>query len=416
MEGSIPGEEELIARARDMAPKLAERALDCERQRRIPDESIRELKQAGFFRILQPRAFGGYELDFSTYVKVAIELGRGCASTAWVYENNAMHQLILGLFPEQTQREIWATGDPALDARIASTGWSPKNGSARPVDDGYVLDGHWEFASGSFNCDLDLILAPVEREGAGPAPEMRLFLLDRAAGEYEILDTWHSMGLKGTASNDIVVRDQFVAEHRTLAWADANRTPEDGVKVQGSCIHDSTWYRVPVWDWMGWTITPALVGAAHGALESTAARFETRTNLLGERLADTQSVQLRLADVAARLDAAETLLLRDVAQTAAAYGSGKAPTVLERSTWRRNQAFSARLLLEAVESLLYRGGAHGIRDGDPVQRAYRDIGAGVTHVGSDWDVWGRIYGRALLGQDIATPNFGFYPAEVVRQR
>ena len=138
--------------------------------------------------------------------------------------------------------------------------------------------------------------------------------------------------------------------------------------------------------------------------------------MLGEKLADTQAVQLRIADVAARLDAAETLLLRDIAQTAEAYGSRKPPTVLERATWRRNQAFCARLILEAVESLLYRGGAHGIREGDPVQRAYRDVGAGVTHVGTDWDLWGRVYGRARLGLDIATPNFGFHPADVVRSR
>jgi 3-hydroxy-9,10-secoandrosta-1,3,5(10)-triene-9,17-dione monooxygenase len=413
--GSVVNEEELLARARDLVPSLAQRAPQCERDRRVPEESIREMKQAGFFRILQPRAFGGYELDFSTYVKVAIELGRGCASTAWVYQNNAMHQLILALFPEQTQRELWATGDADRDSRIASTGWSPKRGSARPVDGGYVLDGHWEFASGSLNCDLDIILAPVEREGGGPAPEMRLFLLDRSAGEYEILDTWHAMGLKGTASNDIIVREQFVAEHRTLLWADANRTPEEGVRVQGHGVHESNWYRVPVWDWMGWTIAPALIGAVHAALDATAERLATRSNLLGEKLAETQSVQLRIAEVAARLDAAETLLLRDVHATAEAYGAREAPSVLERATWRRNQAFCARLLLETVESLLYRGGAHGIHESRVVQRAYRDVGAGATHVGTDWDVWGRIYGQAYLGQDIATPNFGFFPAAIVRR-
>lgn len=416
MTDSPVGEEEIVTRARALAPNLRERAAECERNRRVPEESIREIREAGLFRVLQPRAFGGYELDLSTYVRVSIELGRGCASTAWVYQNNAMHNLILALFPEETQRAIWASGDPVRDARIASTGWSPRQGSARPVDGGYVLDGHWEFASGSFNCDLDLILGPVERENAGPAPEMRLFLLDLADGEYEIVDTWHAMGLKGTASNDIVVREQFVAENRTLLWADANRTPEEGVQLQGHGVHDSTWHWVPVWDWMGWTIAPALLGSAYAALDATTERLETRTNLLQEKLADTQSVQLRIADVAARLDAAEALLLRDVAETAQAYGSRKAPTVLQRAAWRRNQAFCARLLLEAVESLLYRGGAHGIRDDDPVQRAYRDVGAGVTHVGSDWDVWGRLYGKALLGQDIATPNFGFYPAETVRTR
>ena len=409
-------EEKFVERARALAPKLAERALRCERERRVPEESIRELKEEGLFRILQPRAFGGYELDFSVYVKVATELGRGCTSTAWVYQNNAMHQLILALFPEETQREIWASGDAQRDARLASTGWSPKRGSARPVDGGYVLDGHWEFASGSFNCDLDLILAPVEREGAGPVPEMRLFLLDHAAGEYEIVDTWHAMGLKGTASNDITVREQFVPEHHTLCWADANRTPEDGVKLQGHCVHDSLWYRVPVTDYIGWTIAPALIGGVYGALDASVARLETRSNMLGEKLADTQAIQLRIADVAARLDAVETLLMHDIAETAEAYSSGNPPTVLQRAAWRRNQAFFGRLLLEAAESLFYRGGAHGLSEADPVQRVYRDIGAGVTHVAADWDVWGGVYGRALLGLDIATPNFGVFPAEVVRSR
>jgi 3-hydroxy-9,10-secoandrosta-1,3,5(10)-triene-9,17-dione monooxygenase len=410
-----PSPSDLVARARELVPRLRERFERCERERRVPDESIREIREAGLFRILQPRAFGGYELDFATYVRVSIELGRGCASTAWVYENNAMHQLILALFPLETQKELWGSGDPVRDARIASTGWSPRRTSARPVAGGYLLDGQWEFASGSWNCDLDLLLAPVERGGGG-APEMRLFLLDRAAGEYEIVDTWHAMGLKGTASNDILVREQFVPEHHTLAWAEANRPPVRGVKLLGAGVLDSVWHRVPVWDWMGWTVAPALIGAARSAIEATVARLETRTNLFREKLADTQAVQLRLADVAARVDAAEALILRDVEATERCYGRWEAPSILQRATWRRNQAFTARLLLEAIESLLYRGGAHGIRAGDAVERAYRDIGAGVTHVGCDWDVWGRVYGRALLGQEIATPNFGFFPAALVRER
>jgi alkylation response protein AidB-like acyl-CoA dehydrogenase len=412
-----PSGDELVLRARELVPRLRERAEGCERERRIPEESIREMKQAGLFRILQPRAYGGYELDFASYVRVSIELGRGCASSAWVYENNAMHQLILALFPAETQKELWGSGDPLRDARIASTGWSPRRTSARPAPGGYILDGHWEFASGSQNCDLDVLLAPVERPGrAGAPPEMRLFLLDRAAGEYEIVDTWHAMGLRGTSSNDILVHEQFVPEHRTLAWADANRTPERGVVLQGAGVHDSVWHRVPVWDWMGWTVAPALIGSARSALEATVERLETRTNLFREKLADTQAVQLRIADVAARIDAAETLLLRDVEETERLYGAWQPPSVLQRATWRRNQAFTARLLLEAIESLLYRGGAHGIHAGDRVERAYRDIGAGVTHVGCDWDVWGRVYGLALLGHDIAIPNFGFFPAALVKQR
>jgi alkylation response protein AidB-like acyl-CoA dehydrogenase len=167
---------------------------------------------------------------------------------------------------------------------------------------------------------------------------------------------------------------------------------------------------------MGWTVVPALIGSARSALEATLERLGTRTNMFREKLADTQAIQLRIADVAARIDAAEALILRDVEETERLYANWQPPTVLQRATWRRNQAFTAKLVLEAIESLLYRGGAHGIKIGDAVERAYRDIGAGVTHVGCDWDVWGRVYGQALLGHDIATPNFGFFPSSLVKQR
>jgi len=122
-----PSADELVARARELVPRLRERAERCERERRVPEESIRELKQAGLFRILQPRAFGGHELDFATYVRVSIELGRGCASTAWVYENNAMHQLILALFPAETQKELWGSGDPVRRDRPTARPPGPRH-------------------------------------------------------------------------------------------------------------------------------------------------------------------------------------------------------------------------------------------------------------------------------------------------
>src|SRR4029453_7276446 len=127
-------------------------------------------------------------------------------------------------------------------------------------------------------------------------------------------------------------------------------------------------------------------------------------------------VQLPITDAPGGVDTAEALLLRDIEETERLYGAWQAPTVFQRATWRRNQAFAARILLEAVESLLYRGGAHGIKSGDAVERAYRDVGAGVTHVGCDWDVWGRVSGLARLGRAIMIPNFGFFPAAVVKQR
>jgi hypothetical protein len=141
-----------------------------------------------------------------------------------VYENNAMHQLILAHFPAETQKWLWGSGDPVRDARIASTGWSPRRAVAKPVDGGYVLDGHWEFASGSFNCDLDLL---SRRSGAwappGP-PGNRLFILQARGGR----DRRHLARdiLKG-AGEPIVVRDNVPSPH--VAWAEVNHA-ENGVR------------------------------------------------------------------------------------------------------------------------------------------------------------------------------------------
>lgn len=399
----IPSEAVLLERARALVPALRERADECERLRHIPPQSIQDMKDAGLFRVLQPRAFGGYEMDFSTYVKLSIELGRGCTSTAWVYENNAMHNLILAFFSEEAQREVWGEGGWQDDPPLISTGWSPKRGIAVREEGGYRLDGQWELASGSMNCSWDILNVPVVGEG-NEFIEQRLFLLSKKAGEYEVLDTWHSMGLCGTGSNDIRVDKLFVSEYRTLSNADANRL--DGkVQLQGYGVHDSVWHRVGTNDWMPWTVLPAMIGAARYGLEAEIERLKSRKNLFGEFLGDTQSVQLRIADAAARIDAAELLTMRGVSETARLYGKWECPSDEERATWRRDIAFGAQLVLEAVTSLVYRGGAHGIRDESVLQRVYRDVAAGSTHVGTDWDMMGRFYGMVVQGIPVEHPTF-----------
>ena len=103
----IPSAAELIERARALAPLLAQNVERCEAERRVPDENIDRIKDAGLYKVLQPRKFGGYELDFGVYIELAYELGKGCTATAWVYENNCMHSLLVGYMSEQVQHELW---------------------------------------------------------------------------------------------------------------------------------------------------------------------------------------------------------------------------------------------------------------------------------------------------------------------
>ena len=391
----------LIEGARALVPNLRERATACEELRRLPDETMAELRDAHLFRTLQPRAFGGLEKNFGTMVDIAFELGRGCASTAWVYQNLAMHQLLLGFFPREAQEEFWGP-DPA---RLLSTAWASRYSSARPVEGGYRVSGHWHFASGILNNQGVAVMAPVEgREMAPGIAERRFLLLQQHTDDYRTVDVWDVVGLCGTGSNDVVADDVFIPEHRSLSAAKASFHGEK-VAVQGEGVHDSTFYRVPLWTWFPMTIPPAVVGAAQGGLEHMIERLETRADLFGNRLAEREGVKKRLAEASAKIDAARLLLRRDLAEMADLAERWQVPTIDRRGVWRRDAAYAAVLAFEAVGQLFYRGGAHGIFNDDLLARAYRDVGAGSCHVATDFDTAAEIYGEAVQGLPVQNPNF-----------
>ncbi len=394
-------EAELIERARALVPTLRERATDVERDGRLPDQTMADLRAADLFRVLQPRSFGGLEMNFGTMVEIAFELGRGCGSTAWVYQNLTMHQLLIGFFPRPVQEEFWGT-DPT---RLISTGWAAKYSSARPVDGGYLVSGHWEFASGILNNEGVIVMAPVEGSEIAPGiAERRFFLLEADRQDYEIERAWDVIGLCGTGSEDVVCRDVFVPEHRSLSSLKSSIHGEK-VVIQGEGVHESTFYRVPLWSWFPMTIPPALIGAAQGGLDHMISLLADRTDLFGNRLAEREGIKRRLAEASAKIDAARLLLRRDLAEMAELADRWEVPSIERRGVWRRDGAYSAVLAYEAVGLLFYRGGAHGIGRDDALARAYRDIGAGVTHVSTDFDIAGEIYGEAIQGLPVRNPNF-----------
>jgi 3-hydroxy-9,10-secoandrosta-1,3,5(10)-triene-9,17-dione monooxygenase len=392
---------QLIERARALVPTLRERAREAERLCCLPEQTMVDLRAADLFRTLQPKAFGGLEKNFGTMVEIAFELGRGCASTAWVYQNLAMHQLLIGFFPKLAQEEFWGAGAD----RLISTAWASTHSSARPVDGGYLVSGHWHFASGIRNNEGVVVMAPVDgREIAPGVAERRFFLLDSGRKEYEIQRVWDVIGMRGTGSDDVVCDEIFVPEHRSLHTAKAS-SHHDEVVLQGEQVHSSTFYRIPLWSWFPMTIAPALVGSAQGGLETMMEGLKERTDLFGNNLSEREGVKRRLAEASAKIDAARLLLRRDLSEMAELADRWEVPSVERRAVWRRDAAYSAILAYEAVGSLFYRGGAHGIDSGNPLARAYRDVGAGVTHVSCDFDVAGEIYGEAAQGLPVENPNF-----------
>jgi 3-hydroxy-9,10-secoandrosta-1,3,5(10)-triene-9,17-dione monooxygenase len=201
--------EQLIAAARAMGPALRERSAHCKAQSRVPDETIQDFHDAGFFKILQPEQWGGYAMDPQVFYAVGIEVAKSCMSSAWVLGVVAVHNWQLAVFDDQAAQDVWAE-DPTV---LISSSYAPV-GKVQVVDGGFKLSGRWSFSSGSAHCKWAFLGAVV------PTPEApfdmgnyRTFLVP--IEDYEIVDNWDVVGLQGTGSHDIVVDGAFVPEHRT---------------------------------------------------------------------------------------------------------------------------------------------------------------------------------------------------------
>ncbi len=287
--------EEMVSRAHALAPKLAARAEACEKLRRLPDDTERDLHDAGLFRFVQPRRVGGAELDVGIFVDVCAALARACPSTAWNVGNLGSHHWMLGYFPPETQDELW---DTSLDVLIA-TSLAFAGGRGRKVDGGWEVTGRWPLSSGVDNSDWNM-LGFMVRDDSGAIVDQRFALAHRS--EYEIIDTWHAVGLCGTGSKDVAVKELFVPERRTLsAWA------FNGKPHPGSSVNDTPLFRLPLLALGPYVLSGVMLGCAQGAYDLVvgAARKRNTTNT-GVPVNVNPTVQIKVAEASARIDNAES--------------------------------------------------------------------------------------------------------------
>jgi 3-hydroxy-9,10-secoandrosta-1,3,5(10)-triene-9,17-dione monooxygenase len=215
MRPSKPDLDALCAVARELGPRLRERAARAEALRTLPDETLSELRDSGLYRIFQPNRYGGHELDFIALLRITGELARHCASTAWVYANLAEHHRLNGMRDPRAQDELWG---PDPDATV-SAAFPGDRASFKRVEGGVLLEGTWGFASGIDAASWNDFTIFLPREGGG-APEHFFALAPKR--EFEVIDDWHATGLRGTGSKSLRVSQQPVCaraspgKHRAL--------------------------------------------------------------------------------------------------------------------------------------------------------------------------------------------------------
>ncbi|MGZ5828063.1 MAG: acyl-CoA dehydrogenase family protein [Xanthobacteraceae bacterium] len=371
--------EEIIARVRALAPKFRERAEKAEEARRLPDESIREMVDAGIARILTPVRFGGYGLDLETWFDVAREIGKGDASHGWCASLMIHHHHIVGCFPVEAQRAVWANGPDVVIAAAVQ----PKAQATREKG-GYRVSGQSPSASGVTHASWNIIGAQVQGEAA---PEWMFFLI--APGEYTVTDTWFVSGMRATGSNTIVTKDLFVPSTRAITMAQLR----DGTGP-GSAIHESPIFRAPFYSWSPLTFVGPMLGAAQGAYDYFREWVKTRAiSRGGGMVADKVSIQVGMARAAADLDMAD-LLVRRAAKVP------HAPEPMSREMLARNVRDLSRaseLIVQGIDAIVLMSGAASFASSNPIQRAWRDIHFAASHIALDPEVNFANFGRVELG-------------------
>lgn len=372
-----------------MVPRLRARASQADELRRVPDETVRELNENGLMRLLQPRRVGGSEADWVSLIDVSSELACGCGSTAWNWANWAVHHWMLALWPSQCQDEAWGA-DPAV--LIASAIMFPP-GKATRVEGGYRLTGRWPFSSGVDPSAWDQIGAVVDGTG-----ELRMFMVP--SSDYRVIDNWHVLGLRGTGSKDVEVKDAFVPDHRTLGVDECKEGKPPGAAANPGAI-----YRIPMYAALPQMLCGIPLGIAQGAYDTFLEGMRTRASRYsGRNLADMTALQMKVAEASACIDTARLILRTDCRSAQAIAEAPGVPDLTAKATWRRNGAFAAQLCDRAMDAIFKTAGATGLYDEQPLQRAFRDFTAASQHITMMWDAQATTYGRVALGLPSDNPT------------
>jgi len=387
--------EEAMRRARDVVPTLGARAQKCEDARVLLPENEKLLHDTGLFRFHQPKRFGGMELPFIAVVDIVAELARGCPSTAWNVGNLGCHHWILAYYEPETQHEVW---DENPDALIASS-IALAAGRGRKVNDGFVVSGKWPFSSGVDNCQWNMLAVTVYGDDGKTPVDWRLCIVPKK--DYTIIDTWYAMGMVGTGSKDIEVKEVFVPERRALALARCR----GGLEHPGAALNSGPLFRVPIVASAGHPLSASALGAAQGGFESVVDSFKTRIGTYtGAKVSEFQAVQIKIAEARVLIDSA-THLMRQSGLGFQEYAEkNEVPDIDTKLRWRAQNAFAVRQARQAVETLWSCYGANAIYTRDPLQRYLRDLQAINQHFSFNFDIAGAAYGTFALGGKYSNPT------------
>ena len=376
--------QELVRRTTELKPMIAAHARECEILRRPVDKVWAAIRRTGVFYHFVPKVYGGLEFDVDTFIDAMLPIGEACASTGWVTSFSVEHNWMLSQFPKAVQDETFGGAFPY----VIAPGVTMPPGTAKPVEGGYRLSGHWKWGTCVMHADWVLVTGMVPGE---TPPRILFFALP--ARDVSVPDTWHVDGMAGTGSNDIVADDVFVPGHRVMDMGDMRTGTAYGAR-----LYDNPIYRMPMLPFLAVTAAIPAVGAARGAVAAFRERLSVR-NLHGTetKQAEKPAAQMRLARADFLAKSAE-MLVRHVARANVALGARETPaSIPERIELRLMVAEAMGQCREAISIICEASGAGSHFLDNPIQRALRDVNVMANHVVYDLDGARELHGRALIG-------------------
>jgi 3-hydroxy-9,10-secoandrosta-1,3,5(10)-triene-9,17-dione monooxygenase len=366
----------VLAGIDELLPTLRERAQETEDLRKLPDANVKALEDVGFFKLLQPEQWGGLQCDPTVFYEAVRRLASACGSTGWVAGIIGVHNWHLALFDQQAQQDVWGED---TSVRISSSYAPMGAGTVTEAGDGYLVNGTWAFLGG-----------PVIKDGR--PVDFGSFLIPRT--DYQIDDVWNVVGLRGTGSNTVVVKNVFVPKHRFLSYKAMNDGTAGGYQTNTAPVYKMPWGTIhPT------TISAPIVGMAYGAYDAHVEHQgkRVRAAFAGEKAKDDPFAKIRIAEAASDIDAAWRQLSGNVADEYALLVAGEEIPFELRARARRDQVRATGRAIASIDRLFEASGATALSNDAPVQRFWRDAHAGRVHAANDPERAYLIFGNNEFG-------------------
>ncbi|MDH6198064.1 3-hydroxy-9,10-secoandrosta-1,3,5(10)-triene-9,17-dione monooxygenase [Mycobacterium frederiksbergense] len=364
----------VIDRVREIAEQLRNQGAEAEKIGKLTDETVKLMKSAGHIRLLQPKAHSGLEVHPREFAETVMATAALDPSAGWINGVVGVHPYQLAYADPRVAAEIWADD---VDTWVASP-YAPQ-GVAVPVDGGYVLNGRWQFSSGTDHCDWIFLGALVgsNEPGADGSPVMppQVLHVILPRKDYEIVaDSWNVVGLRGTGSKDVIVKDSFVPSYRTM---DAMKVMDGTAQREAGMTE--TLYLMPWSTMFPLGISAATIGIAEGALAAALDYQRTRVSATGVAIKDDPYVMYAIGEAAADINAARQELLANTDRIYDIVDAGKEVSFEDRAAGRRTQVRAVWRAVSAVDEIFARCGGNAARMDKPLQRYWRDVHVGQAH-------------------------------------